>query len=183
MTATANPNLDLQRQALGSLQRIHQICLTLELFQVLASLILLSMGFLKGASSLFYLYGTMAYFFTAAFAHAVVYYVLLAVGKNVKEAYSANPLHVELWLVAATRQLHTKLLPFFLLHGLALVALISFSTLSASISAKSPVHLWVTATSAILSIICFIRVFFTLRTNIQYMTSFVTAGRYKDLGV
>src|ERR1700733_9811746 len=111
MSATANPHFDVQQQAISSLNRIHQICIALECIQVVGSLLVLTMGYWMRP---LHLYASMIYFFTAIFAHIVVYYVLIAIAKNVRDAYTTNPRTVQEWIVVGTKRLTAKLLPFFL---------------------------------------------------------------------
>ncbi|MBI3556609.1 MAG: hypothetical protein HY074_10135 [Deltaproteobacteria bacterium] len=173
MSATANPHFDVQQQALTSLKRIHQICFALECFQVIGSLLVLTMGYWMRP---LHLYASMIYFFTAVFAHIVVYYVLQAIAKNVRDAYVSNPRAVQEWIVLGTGRIAKKLLPFILLHSAILLALIGSSGVwgFSGGGPRPPLHhvgAWIAAAAGLL---CLVRIAYVLRENTNYLTAFVT---------
>lgn len=181
MPATANPHFDLQHQAISSLRQIHRICLGLEGAQVVTSFGVMAIGFLSHSAApalprIIHFYGAMIYFFLAVFAHVVVYYVLLAMGRNVSSAFIANPQGVSQWLVVATRRLKYSLIPFFTLHAVALIA----NALTSSFWSEKPSsgHQIAAWASALIGAATFARVWFALKRNIEYLTSFVTTGGF-----
>lgn len=183
MPATANPHFDLQHQAITSLRQIHRICLGLEGAQVLASFLVIGVGFLSQSPAaalarIVHLYSAMIYFFLAIFAHVVVYYVLHAMGRNVSSAFVANPQGVSQWLVVATRRLKFALLPFFGLHAVALVANALTSSFWSGTPSQS--HQIAAIATAVIGTATFVRVWFALKRNIEYLTSFVTTGGFAN---
>lgn len=182
MSATANPHFDLQHQAIASLRQIHRICLALEGSQLAASIVALTLGYLSRLPSLpriLHLYSSIIYVFLAIFAHVVVYYVLLAMSRNVSSAAEMNPGSVNDWLVVATSRQKTKLLPFFAAHALTLTAaVVSNSFWSTSHSKTHPIGAW---SAVVVGAIVFGRVWLVLRRNTEYLTSFVTTGGFSNL--
>ena len=171
MSATANPHFDVQQQAISSLTRIHQICVALECFQVVGSLLVLTMGYWMRP---LHLYASMIYFFTAVFAHIVVYYVLQAIAKNVRDAYISNPRTVQEWIVVGTKRLTGKILPFVLVHSLILLSLIAFATASGINGSHPPYHQLGAWVAAVAGLACLVRICYALRENTTYLTAFVT---------
>lgn len=180
MSATANPYFELQQQAISSMRRIHQICLALEAMQVLGSLFVLSMGYLARP---LHLYASMIYFFLAFFAHAIVFYVLRSIGQNVREVHALSPQDaqgVNDWVVIMTSKLARNILPYFLVHAFALIAVVVFATMR-GLNATQPASHWQGAFAvSALGLACLLRVVFALRTNTIALTSFVTAGGFTN---
>lgn len=183
--ATANPNFDIQQQAIKSLRKIHQICLGLQILQVVASVFMVTLTFLLSTRTTvfpFQFYAAMLYCFVAVFAHVVVYHVLAAVGTNVRDAYATNPGSVHQWLVFATARMHRKFLPFIVAHGLALVAVVVLGFQRFGEQAPRPSAPGGIATGAAfaLGVACLARSYFALRSNSRHLRSFVESGGFAE---
>lgn len=181
MAATANPHFDLQHQALSSLRQVQRVCLGLEVFQVVLSVVVLVLGYLSTSPDLarvFHMYTAMTYCFAAVFAHVVVYYVLMAMGRNVRSAYATNPQNVNIWLVSATSKLKLKSLPFYALHAATLL----FNVLTASVFsiAPSPLHKVAAVSAVVTGIMALVASFISLKRNAEYLKMFVTTGGFSD---
>lgn len=179
--ATANPYFDLQHQAISSLRQVQRICLALEVFQVVLSIFVLVLGYWPADPMLarvLHLYSAMIYCFLAIFAHVVVYYVLMAMGRNVRAAYATNPKNVNVWLVSVTSKLKFKLLPVYALHAGALL----FNVLTASVfdTTATPLHQVAGVSAVVTGVVAMAASAVALKRNAAYLKMFVTTGGFAE---
>ena len=177
MSATANPNFELEHQALQNLKRVHRICLWLQGMQVFAAAC--AVGLLERSEHLG-MYGAMLYLFSAVFAHIVAYYVLMSIGRNVRDAYYSDPHRPQEWLVFATAKLSGKIFPFIFVHALLLFTLVGMAAAHGLAGRPVPYLIVIGWTAAAVGVACTVRIAAAFRENNEYLTCFVRGAGFSS---
>jgi hypothetical protein len=159
--ATANPNFDIQHKTLKSLRQVHLICFGLEGLHILASFMIAAMGHFAGRmlNENIYRIAAMTYFFMAVFAHVVLYYVLTTIEKTLRAAYKLP--------ASRSYRMNYTLLPLLLAHSISILYVV--------------VRAGVPYLALVLGLLCWVRVFYALRSNSQYVQSFMVFRPSSDM--